>query len=328
MVKSDDLPRLSGEGGDNDRLLEGRLRSSIAFLGEEDSIDEDEADSEEELKTDDRITQLYNYGLSPLQAKIFVDLLQYGRSKAKDLSKRLDLNRVDVYRILNALKRRGLVEVTVENPALFSSVPPNQAMMILLEEEEEKFRRLRAGAKDILAWLKSIKMRPPPAHVENAPGPTFKMLFGRQLMETWRKMLQQAKHDVIAVWSEYGLSFQSERGFIEPYIGCVERGVMVRVVSIVTQRNLDHAMRYSKIVNLKHNQKSVHSLRYLIVDGKQTSISTNLTSSENADGPLSSIWTDSKAFINVLSKEFEVLWMEGSDITTSVKEFREPLMRD
>lgn len=296
-------------------LSSAHRKSDDLILGLDDMDGDDDS-----LQSSERISQLYRYGLSPLQARIFVDLMKYGPSKAKDLTKRLGLNRVDVYRILNALKKRGLLEVTVQSPLVFAAVPPNQAVMILLEEEEEKFRKLRIGAKDLLEWLKSIHPVTPTVGVDELDSPMFKVLYGRQVVETWRKMLREAKKGVVATWSEYGLDFQSERGFTEPYIACIERSIPVRVVTVITRKNLPYARQYGNILNLRHNPTSRNSLRYLIIDDDQACISTTSLLVDHSNQSPSSLWTNSRAFIETMRAEFEVLWASGTDLDSRLKE--------
>jgi sugar-specific transcriptional regulator TrmB len=306
-----------------DTLVISRFQKSFPSAREsEDSIQSlDDIDEDESgLQFSERINQLYQYGLSPLQVRIFVDLMQYGPSKARDLTRRLGLNRVDVYRILNTLKKRGLLETTVENPLVFAAVSPNEAVMILLEEEEEKFRKLRIGAKDLLAWLKTIRPKTPSAEIDETNNPTFKMLYGRQVVETWRKMLGKAKKEVVAVWSEYGLDFQRETGFTEPYISCTERKIPVRVITVVTSKNLSYARQYGSMLNLRHNVSARNSLRYLIIDDDQACISTTSLPIDRPNQSLSSIWTNSRAFIQVMRGEFEVLWAGGTDLDSRQKE--------
>lgn len=224
----------------------------------------------------------------------------------------MGVNRVDVYRVLNKMKKRGLIEVTLKNPTIFSAIPPNQAMMALLEEEEERFRRLKSNARDVLTLLRSIKTESVQHHEDHVESPMFKILSGKQLFEIWRRMLQSAESEVMAVWSEYGLNYQSDRGFMEPYINCVDRGVRVRVITSINQENASNARKYARIVDLRHAGSIASSLKYLIIDKTQTSISASVVP-PSPDDSLRSIWTNSGAFIKALGHEFEQLWASSVD---------------
>lgn len=264
------------------------------------------------------IARLYKYGLTPLQSKALIALLRAGPSSAKDLSRNLGVNRVDVYRVLNNMKKRGLVELTLESPTIFSAVPPNQAIMTLLEEEEERFRKLKSNARDVLTLLKGIRAESTQHYVNRDESPTFKILSGKRLFEIWRKMLQSAEDEVVAVWSEFGLNYQSERGFMEPYISCVDRGVKVRVITSITPENAPNARRYARIVNLRHASSTSSSLRYLIIDKAETSISASVVP-PSPDESLKSIWTNSGAFIEALKHEFEQMWGGSVDASDRLR---------
>lgn len=263
--------------------------------------------------SNDGIDVLYEYGLTPLQAKIFVDLLSFGPSLAKDLSNRLDLNRVDVYRVLGSLKKRGLVEVTLQNPSLFTATHPKVALEILMNEEEERLLQLRRRSREVLAWLATLQTNRSKTIIsDESPNPLFKIIYGRALFECWRKMLKAAKSEVLSVWSDYGLKLISDRGFIEPFVDCVERGIGVRMIATIDERNYEAARRFMKIVNLRHSEFVESSFRYVIVDQSQAVISAISTPAVSSH-ILSAVWTDSAAFVVGIKNEFEMCWKTSTE---------------
>ena len=263
-----------------------------------------------------RIDVLYEYGLTPLQARIFVDLLACGPSHARELSSRLNLNRVDVYRVLSTLKKRGLVEITLQNPSMYSAIHPKDALNMLMSEEEERLLQLRIKSREVLTWLGIIMTQQldVKGSVSSSPkNPFFKIVFGRALFECWRKMLRVADREVLSVWSDNGLKLIADRGFFEPFVDCVERGISVRMIASIDERNIDAARRFGKIVNLKHSDFVTSSFRYVIVDNKQAIISAT-SSPAVSSRILSAVWTNNKAFVDGIKNDFEIYWTNGIDV--------------
>jgi len=61
----------------------------------------------------DLIKDLMEYGLTKLQAKLYLGILMLGSSTVQNLSKLMGINKVDTYRVLKELTKKGLVEVMV-----------------------------------------------------------------------------------------------------------------------------------------------------------------------------------------------------------------------
>jgi HTH-type transcriptional regulator, sugar sensing transcriptional regulator len=80
------------------------------------------------LITDEDVKTLAFLGLTERQAKIYLALLQNGRSNAETISKLSMVHRQEIYKIAGYLQKIGLVEVEVNSPTLFSAVSPDEAL--------------------------------------------------------------------------------------------------------------------------------------------------------------------------------------------------------
>ena len=67
--------------------------------------------------------KLIEYGLTKIEARIYVLLAKKGSTKAKDIISYLKSSKQQVYPALKHLQNKGIVYATLEYPAKFSAIP-------------------------------------------------------------------------------------------------------------------------------------------------------------------------------------------------------------
>jgi len=93
--------------------------------------------------------QLQDFGLSNTEAKIYLSLLEIGKSQAGPITKKSNVNRTNVYDALERLIEKGLVSyVTENNIKFFEAVSPDRLKEII-EEKQSKLTSL----------IKELKLR-------------------------------------------------------------------------------------------------------------------------------------------------------------------------
>ncbi len=100
----------------------------------------------------DKLTQL---GFSEKEAQVYLMLFRMGPSPVSALAQRVDLKRVTVYALLDALKTRGLVN-TVDTDQGRRYVPQDPScLMLKLEEEKNTLDRKMQMAEEYMKELES-----------------------------------------------------------------------------------------------------------------------------------------------------------------------------
>lgn len=89
---------------------------------------------------------LADLGLTHMQAKVYVALLQLKSATARSIQRFSNVARQDVYPVLSELKEKGLIEKVIDKPAKFRPIPVNDAISILLQRRNEQNRQLREKA--------------------------------------------------------------------------------------------------------------------------------------------------------------------------------------
>ena len=74
--------------------------------------------------SDQDVALLAEFGLSSLQARVYVALLKLGTVRASQISANVGVVRPEVYRVLHELFVKGLVQKNLGPPATYSAIAP------------------------------------------------------------------------------------------------------------------------------------------------------------------------------------------------------------
>jgi len=89
---------------------------------------------------DDRLLEefLSNLGVSDEQANIYSTLVKHGTITKLELSRKSNIKRTTVYRLIEAMREAGIVEeVTDEHRKLVQSVPPDRLKQLVKQKEDQ-----------------------------------------------------------------------------------------------------------------------------------------------------------------------------------------------
>jgi sugar-specific transcriptional regulator TrmB len=107
------------------------------------------------------LTKLVDLGFTGQEAQIYVLLAKTGTLKAKDISRTLKINKVQVYRNLRNLQNRDFVESSLGCPAHFSATPLEKLIDLLAESKSSEAMLLRSNKEALLSLLKRMEQRTP-----------------------------------------------------------------------------------------------------------------------------------------------------------------------
>lgn len=96
-------------------------------------------------------------GLSKKEAAIYLALLEMGRAKVSEISRKAGMNRTTGYDILDSLVVKGLVRISGKEPKQeYVAESPNNLLSLLNREMEEKQKNIRK-ATELVPQLKSMQ---------------------------------------------------------------------------------------------------------------------------------------------------------------------------
>lgn len=103
---------------------------------------------------------LIDLGLTLIQAKVYLALVESGPLKVTAISEISKVARPDIYRTLLKLHKIGLVEKIVKNPIQYRAAPITTVLRFLLENKTKRYRSVRAETQVMLNELKTKQNKP------------------------------------------------------------------------------------------------------------------------------------------------------------------------
>jgi HTH-type transcriptional regulator, sugar sensing transcriptional regulator len=266
-----------------------------------------------ESEVEERIDDLSYFGLTPLQSKVYIALVMYGPSSASTIGSSIGVNRVDIYRVLKGLEKRGIVEALLGNPAKYIAIDPQRALATLIKEAENHVAELKEQGVPLAEWLKSISKLKATSELPDQVALThFKLKHSRQVFDTFKTLMENSQREILKVWSPAGLHLYYSERLLEYFRKASERGVMIKAVTEVRKDNLREVNEISEYVSLRHSDNLSASLRYMIVDSKQVFVNATPVPMNIHD--FTALWTDNPAIVQGFCLEFARLWDSSSPL--------------
>jgi sugar-specific transcriptional regulator TrmB len=97
----------------------------------------------------EEIKVLENLGLSFIQAKAYLALIQLGRAKVGEIHNKSGIARQDIYRVLEKLHDFGLAEKIVCSPVEYIPMPLSDGLTMLVERKRTEFEEMKKNAEKI-----------------------------------------------------------------------------------------------------------------------------------------------------------------------------------
>jgi sugar-specific transcriptional regulator TrmB len=96
------------------------------------------------------------FGLKRTDAQVYIYLAKKGPHKGRDLSNALKLPKQQLYPCLKCLQSKGIVNATLERPALFSAVPFEKVLNLLIKAKMEEAQRMQQDKDEALSDWQSM----------------------------------------------------------------------------------------------------------------------------------------------------------------------------
>lgn len=247
---------------------------------------------------------LIQLGLTPNQGKLYLNLLRTGKSSGRTLSRETNFARQEVYRILEELHERGLVERIISTPTEFKAVAIQEVISILLLEKNRKLEQTKERIQSIIEGYSSLEGATTP-HKEFR----FSMIPPKRLVnETRERMLENAKKSIQLITTNKRF-IQGISHFFEIYERSLQRNVKTQIIvntgedtNSIRSNKLELLERYP---NFKLKTIPQTKANILIID-KTEAIITLCPKADLGASPV--LWTNHPEFLEVLQDYFQSLW--------------------
>ncbi|HLC39395.1 MAG TPA: helix-turn-helix domain-containing protein [archaeon] len=259
------------------------------------------------------IETLREFGLSEYEAKTYSTLVFLGPSKAGEVSRESRVPQSKIYDILDMLTNRQLVEVLEGRPKEFKAVDPEVALENLVRNEEKKVKVLRAKASDVKKVFKKVNGNSSETTIEG-----IWTIKGRKYTEFFDKVAEMVDRSEEYI---YGITrdFSKNARMSQSLVGCLKRGVKVKVVSLVpiNEENYWGAKWYQTHgIQLKTFETKVHP-RMVVVDGKELIMRLDHDPMKKENFLFTAVWSAHSSLVKVIDTYMKNLWNTAQPVNWS-----------
>lgn len=261
------------------------------------------------MEWNELLTAMGRFGFAEREAKLYLLLLRRGRATARDLTRDSQIDRVLAYRTLDAMRSRGLVQVTAERPRRYVAIPPRVLF------ERSLFERRRALEEDV-ALAKELSSRLPELTQSVAHGgPRFQLITGASAIYPYlREMLRRAEREVLVMITPVALRESAGHELYEELPRLLRAGGTFRLL-VEPDPRVGGLVRRLGAARRRFPNSEVRSVlpqraRLTIVDGREALVflvpeSVGTTTDEIA------VWTDTTDFVAAELAYFRAIWRRG-----------------
>ena len=208
------------------------------------------------------IEKLRKLGLSPYESKCYLTLVRHGNLLGKDIAKMSDVPPTSVYRNLETLQKRGLVQIVQKEPLVYQAVEPEIALPAYVNSQKEELETIQ---KQTVNELTSIKKN----GVIEKQEEVLEVYSGRkQSYQLGKKLIQQSKKEFLLLGRG---TQQSILDIIHVLKSAVKRGISCKFI-ITTQDENKELIDDLKNAGIKIKYNPLSGFSLLIKDREESQI--------------------------------------------------------
>jgi len=257
--------------------------------------------------SDDIVAKLETFGFTINQAKVYLSIVQSGKTRVGTISKNTQLHRQDIYKLLPKLERLGLITKTIDKPFMIESVPIEKALgNVISKERDEANQRISSLEKNLNDLIKAIQKQP-----EIKEEARFILLSTDEAIRNKGKLLfrKPRKHFHIVITMEHILKpgLHHFRDFLQE-ISDSNAKLRLMIVGFddmnIVHETLEKAVPKTLQIQAKHIRKSVCA-NFQIIDSKEAWVSTQ---QKTELGYPCMLWTNDQNILDVYRDHFSKTW--------------------
>jgi sugar-specific transcriptional regulator TrmB len=258
------------------------------------------------LTNEEYIESFVDMGLTKAQAIVYLTSLSIGDASAKEIWRRSNIGRQDIYRVLEELQKKGIIEKAIGTPTEFRATKMQDALSILLNNNAQQYLKAEKKVKEILERLPEFEVDKITKH---------QFILTEQLNAAVHKMNQiheDTNKSVDAINSTWSIFRGGIWKYSDFYKKCSKEGIEVRFITerpkdIKEMQKLLGPFKNHDSFKLKFARTPIKT-NFGIYDGKEAVFFTSAFSAS-----LSALFTNNTAIITTLQEYFNYKWNDSTD---------------
>ncbi len=259
----------------------------------------------------DKFELLMGLGLSPNQARVYQTILQLGNATVLNIAKSSSVRREDVYKVLPALDKMGLIEKLLGKPTIIRATPVAGALASLIIDEKVKSDERITSMKMKFQELSNAKW------VQPAPMSEDESLYvlmpkGRSIIAKLADLVSNSKSSIFGIDALKEI-FHGASLLSSETKKAIHNGAAVNVIIEDYNSDVNQKKQVRQAINIKSANFRFHKStlsRFVVFDNKDAMIST---SRKKDSEDTSALWTNDANLIGVLRGYFDAAWSESEE---------------
>jgi len=255
-----------------------------------------------------KIHQLCRFGLTPLEARVYVALLKLGHGGASEIAREARANRAETYRVLKKLQRLGLVEVYLARPKQFNPVYPVKALSSLLVHMKERITKLMSMKEEMTHWLISVMGKT--SIVPEGEEARFQVIDDKnQVYNKVGEMFRRAEDEISVVLGKVELPRIIRRGLDDTLRTCARKSIKIKIITEIDEHNLQGVKALINFCEIRHYAGI--SFHIVMIDNKEIVLGAANMGYPSGNMKETDLWTNSPSLINALKDFLDRLWHDS-----------------
>jgi sugar-specific transcriptional regulator TrmB len=267
---------------------------------------------------DEDVEALTSLGLTMLQAKVYLTLVESENSTIKEIAKNTGIARQDLYRITSELQECGLVEQIITKPIMYKAIPLTNGVNILLNELQKKRNDAQKKVTKLLQRYETKEVTAKTKMEKNQ----FVLVPGKNAFILKEKaLLNNAQKTVSFITSKQRFS-QKLYSLIEEFKKATAKGVKIRI--LIEKTNPETHWNPTNKPTKNPKETASFEIRYIInpppvvmsvFDNKEVI----LVASANAgltESP--ALWSNNPSLVELAHNYFEILWITAIETNNPI----------
>jgi sugar-specific transcriptional regulator TrmB len=270
------------------------------------------------------LNTLVNFGLTQIEAQIYIFLAKKGAQKGRDIRKALKITKQQLYPSLRKLQNKGIVSSTIEHPARFSALTFEKVLDLFIRAKVEETKRLQQSKDEILTKWQTFD-------IAETDTPKFTVIEGRNyIFSRIQQMIQETKNQIATITTVPSL-VQADQyelfdaGFSHP----LKSKIQFRFLTELSSQNIKAVKKLlSEIANAKLNfegrnpELGLRLFPRMVIRDEDEALffirpRTEAAIIERDDVCL---WTNCKTLVKGFAAIFEELWRYSTDVKKKIIE--------
>jgi sugar-specific transcriptional regulator TrmB len=252
------------------------------------------------IQNDKVLDILMKLGLTELQAKTYLTLTRFEKAEVKKISENSKIARQDLYRIIPALEKLGLVEKIIATPILYKAIPLSEGTSSLFQKKSTEYSSLKSSLEMLITDLEENSK----AVADEENEAEFVITSERKRLVANLDKAYSESTSIDIVLPGNALNFMIFN-FYETLSSVLARGVKIRVMANKsdmrkgTKQKLENLETHSNF-ELRYVE-TVFEFGFAICNGREVHIAISTKE-------VPSLWTNNRQIVRINQMMFETQW--------------------